>query len=132
MTGIAKNRQGEGRTGADRVDEALEVTLEGVLELEVMMLRHLADVFEEEFAEDGTEIVGSALHKYGRWRGQRMRRHHLASGISLSARSMFEHWVTCDIALLLMTGRGDVRADVRAGSPGLFERRTPAHVKGPR
>lgn len=111
LAGVADTEPRKAGTGADRVDEALDLTLQGVLELEVMMLRHLADAIVEEFAEDGIETVRIALHKYGRWRGQRMRQHHLAGGLSLSLRSMFEHWVTGDIPLLLVTGQGEIRAD---------------------
>src|SRR5215469_12930225 len=98
---MSGNTKGREEASARNRAQAVIGALDGALELEAMMYRHLADSFEEEFAGEGIDAVDKALHEYGLWRGRKMRQHHLANGLELSARSFLEHWATGDIVLLL-------------------------------
>src|SRR5262245_41220975 len=84
------------------------------MRFQAMFSRHFAHSPARRLGEEGERTMLHALHRYGRYRAELIRKGLERAKAPLTARSVVEHWDMADYHLLPETGTGAIEGSDRA------------------
>ncbi len=99
----------------ETVDRAgIVQSCQDLMRFQAMFARHFAYSPARRFGEEGERTLLRALHRYGRYRAELIRKGLETAKAPLTARTVIEHWDMADYPLLAETGAGSIEGSDRA------------------
>src|SRR5712692_10997184 len=99
----------------EQVDRAgVAQSCQDLMRFQAMFARHFAHSPARRLGADGEGTMLRALHRYGRYRAELIRKALERAKAPLTARTMIEHWDMADYHLLPETGAGFMEGSDRA------------------
>jgi hypothetical protein len=85
-----------------------------LMRFRAMFSRHFAHSPARRFGDEGERTMLRALHRYGRYRAELIKKGLEQAKVPFTARTVIEHWDMADYHLLPETGAGSIEGSNRA------------------